>query len=90
VKQTNDLLLCKDCKHAKWRPWHAISYRCHRDVVPEVIKIDYVTGPIITKKHYDSCFAQRFNGDDKCGPEGKFWEPKHKKHLFLAIKHSER
>lgn len=49
-------------------------------------KIDPVTGPVTTPAHYDACFSQRFNGDDRCGKEGKFWEPKNKNGLFKLIK----
>lgn len=79
-------LLCKECKHAKWRPWYPLSYRCHRTLIPAVTKFDPVTGPVTTPAHYDACFSQRFNGDDRCGKEGKFWEPKNKNGLFKLIK----
>lgn len=85
-KQKTDLLLCKDCKHSRWRPWHALSHRCYRVRIPAVTKIDVVTGPITTPAHYESCFSQRFDGDDNCGKAGRYWQPKHKKDLFKLIK----
>lgn len=82
-------VLCKDCKHAKWRPWYILSYRCMKVLMPEVVKTDLVTGPKVTPAHYESCFSQRFDGEGKCGKVGKFWEPKNKKGLFKLIKHME-
>lgn len=84
--QTSDVLLCKDCKHSRYRPWYAISYRCHRAPVPAETKVDPVTGPSTTPSHYESCFAQRLDYTDGCGKAGRFWEPKRKKDLFKLIK----
>jgi hypothetical protein len=39
---------------------------------------------------YDSCGVARIGNpsrDDRCGEDGKFWEPKNKRDLFKYIKH---
>jgi hypothetical protein len=78
----SELLLCKECKYAKWRPWYLMLWRCTRVKVAETVKVDPVTGPVVTKAHYESCFSARY-GD--CGKDGKYWQPKHKKFLFKLI-----
>jgi len=79
-------LLCKECKHSRWRPWHALTYRCYKTLVPAKVRADVVTGPVVEPAYYDSCFGQRFDGENRCGKAGKFWEPKNKKGLFKLIK----
>lgn len=88
-------LLCKDCKHsfvtfANWLTFGGkYRYTCRKAFVPEKIEIDPVIGPIKTKAKYESCSIARIE-NKVCGPSAKSWEPKGKKHFFLAIKHSER
>jgi hypothetical protein len=88
-------LLCKDCKHSfvSFFNWLTYSgkyrYSCRKAFVPESRKIDPVIGPVTVKSKYDSCTLARIESK-QCGPEAKNWEPKSKKHFFLAIKHSDR
>jgi hypothetical protein len=79
-------VLCKDCKHASWNPLKLYTWYCKREMVPEQIKEDPVTGPTVRKAYYQGCAMARI-GSDGCGKDGKFWEPKHKKDLFKFIKH---
>jgi hypothetical protein len=85
----DEYVLCKDCKHAKWRPWWLLSYRCYKTLLPAETKIDLVEGPSTKQARYDSCFSQRLSSG-ACGKAGKFWEPKNKKDLFKFIKHTEK
>lgn len=78
----SQLLLCKECKHAKWRPWYFHVWQCHRAKVGETVKEDPVTGPKTIQAHYESCVSARY-GD--CGKSGKHWQPRHKKFLFKLI-----
>lgn len=88
-------LLCKDCKHSFITFWSWLQYSgkyryyCRKSYEPAESKVDPVTGPYTTKPSYASCSIARIE-HKTCGPEAKLWEPKHKKHFFLAIKHSER
>jgi len=92
-------ILCKDCKHS-FRSWSEFpqwgngqEYKCKLSYTAELIKLDPVIGPIKQAAYYERCSlarATRFTKDvkeDHCGPEGKLWEPKHKKDLFKYIKH---
>ena len=83
----SEQVFCKDCKHAKWRPWYLFSWRCHKQFIQQEVRIDPVTGPSKRGGHYSSCIDMRGEGDGKCGPDGKFWYPKHKRDLFKLIKH---
>jgi hypothetical protein len=89
-------VLCKNCKHS-FKLWHeiimstSISLRCRLAYHPEEIKIDPVTGPQKHEAYYDRCGYARttaFSSEpDKCGKEGKHWQPKNKRDLFKYIKH---
>jgi hypothetical protein len=82
-------LLCKDCAHS-FIPWHTylfafgskkhLFYLCKKFPVIDEKTINLVTGPQERDKEYKMCGIVR-----KCGPEGKGWTPKNKKHLFLAL-----
>ena len=89
-------VLCKDCKHS-FKPWDeffmpaSIALRCRIAFHPEEVKVDPVTGPATVKAHYDRCGLARsiafLSEPEKCGKEGKNWEPKNKRDLFKYIKH---
>lgn len=92
-------LLCKDCKHSfrKWAEFPTwgtgVEWRCRRAFVPDAIEHDPVMGPKKISGHYSRCSSVRLHEADykkNCGKEGRWWEPKNKKLLFLQIKHSER
>lgn len=89
-------LLCKDCKHSfrtlgSFPIWGSgIEWRCRKAFVPETVEHDPVTGPKKVASHYQRCSVTRFRTSEVCGAAGKLWEPKSKKHFFLAIKHSVR
>lgn len=94
-------LLCKNCKHSfvqlkDW--WLSAPYRysCRKAFTSAYTEHNPVMGEIKHPSKYDSCTTSRMSRytkdikEDHCGPEGKLWEPKNKKYLFLAIKHSQR
>jgi hypothetical protein len=90
-------LLCKDCKHSfrslsSFLIWGSgTEWRCHKAFVEKTVEHDPVTGPKTIDAHYQRCSSAR--GDWRsavCGKDGKLWEPKSKKHFFLAIKHSDK
>jgi hypothetical protein len=90
-------LLCKDCKHSFrslssfWYWGSGAEWRCRKAFVEETVEQDPVTGPKTVPAHYHRCSSAR--GDWRsavCGKDGKLWEPKSKKHFFLAIKHSDK
>ena len=98
MEQINELL-CKDCKHS-FRLWSdfphwgsGYEWRCRNRFVEAQIKIDPVIGPKKEEAYYEKCGTARMSRltrdikDEHCGPEAKHWSPKHKKHLFLAIKY---
>ena len=82
----SETVLCKDCKHAKWKPFKLYTWYCHREIVPEKIEENFVTGHKVTPAHYPSCSIERLS-HSPCGKDGKFWTPKNKKDLFKLIKH---
>ena len=90
-------LLCKDCKHSfvQLRDWWTSSkyrYSCRKAYKPEHVEFNPVIGQIKHPEKYEGCSMARMSkftkdiDENHCGPEGKLWEPKHKKHLFLLIK----
>jgi len=64
-------------------------YKCSRVTTKEKIEEDFVSGPVIRKQDRMSCTLARmpasYRDEDLCEPEAKYWTPKHKKHLFLAL-----
>lgn len=89
-------LLCKDCKHS-FRPlsnfpiWGSgTEWRCRRAFVENTVEHDPVTGPKTVAAHYQRCSAARGGWRSAvCGEQGKLWEPKNKKDLFLWIKNAQ-
>jgi hypothetical protein len=83
-------VFCKDCKHAKWNPFKLYTWYCHRTLIPEKVDQNFVTGHKTIPAHYEGCRIARIGRDEsrtRCGANGQFWEPKHKKDLFKFIKH---
>lgn len=97
----NSELLCKDCKHSfrtipnilafGWSSSH--TYLCRKSYKEEMIEHNPVTGPKRVAGKYENCNLVRLHDADykkNCGKEGRWWEPKNKKFMFLEIKHSGR
>lgn len=85
--------LCKDCKHCfitlKNQFIYAFHdsefrYSCRKSYEDTGVNFNPVTGNEKVKINYAICTLSRSN-PNKCGPDGKYWAPKHKKDLFLAI-----
>jgi hypothetical protein len=90
---TEDIVLCKDCKHSfrslvdltSWGTGY--EYRCRRNFKDKTIDINLVTGPVSKSAHYEMCSSSRIgHSDNVCGKRGLWWEPKHKKHYFIWLK----
>lgn len=89
-------LLCKDCRHSfrklsdlpNWGSGY--EWRCRKTWVEPVIEDDPVVGPKKVDGYHRRCSHARLHESypGYCGQDGTLWEPKHKKHLFLQIKHS--
>jgi hypothetical protein len=85
---------CIDCKHRKVTLMDLLfsTYqyrgRCELTYEPAHIKDDPVVGQTRVPAQYKSCNVARLGKSDSmnCGTDGKFWEPKSKKHLFLYLK----
>jgi hypothetical protein len=87
--------LCKDCIHARinlfaycsyifeLRPPQSHWYKCAKTLKDEYDTIDPVTGPERIKAKMTYCESERKHGD--CGPDAKYWTPKHKKDLFKML-----
>ena len=93
-------VLCKDCKHS-FRPLSNIlfhgnssyAYKCKISFKETHEKFDPVIGPKIIRGDYESCGVARIGSrvyPERCGEEGKYWEPKNKRDLFKYIKHVSR
>lgn len=97
----SEKVLCKDCKHS-FRTisnfiFHGSSryaWSCRKSFKPDNVEDDPVVGPKKVKGGYDSCSVARIGNDQykplddhRCGENGRFWEPKHKRDLFKYIKH---
>lgn len=92
----NSKLLCKDCKHAfvpiGLRIFSIVvlgklgrfDYRCSLAYKQDESEFNPVTGPVKVKRHYETCASNRLSSGE-CGREGKLWEPKRKKDLFLML-----
>jgi hypothetical protein len=89
-------LLCKNCKHSfrslsSFPIWGSgTEWRCRRAFVEDIVEHDPVTGPKTVAAHYQRCSAARGGWRSAvCGEQGKLWEPKNKKDLFLWIKNAQ-
>jgi len=88
-------LLCKDCKHSQYRGWQIgmaqYKYYCRLSYKEtSTIENNRVTGPKVVKPEMQMCATWRIGkgliNPDRCGEEGRLWQPKHKKDLFKYIK----
>jgi hypothetical protein len=72
--------------------WHgsaSFAYSCRKSYKPEHQEPDPVIGSKKVKAKYDSCGVARIGNpsrEDRCGEEGKFWEPKNPKKFFVYLK----
>jgi hypothetical protein len=89
-------LICKQCKHSfrtfsELPLWGSGSeWRCRQGFVEQNIETNPVRGLVKTPAYYQRCEIMRFSSSKICGRNGLLWEPKNKKYMFLAIKHSQR
>lgn len=89
-------LLCKNCKHSfvpieqrlmsifAFGKIGRFDYRCRLAFKGDESEFNPVTGPVKVKRHYETCSSARM-ASGICGREGKLWEPKRKKDLFLVL-----
>jgi hypothetical protein len=63
-----------------------LRLNCKKALVPEEVEDDPVSGPRKVPAHYKSCRSARSEFGDLCGKEGKWWQPKNKKDLFIYLK----
>jgi hypothetical protein len=88
--------LCKDCKYSVITLRDQIlwafndsehRYSCKKSAEEQEPKINLVTGKLTKKKTtYELCSVARLDAKgSECGPEAKYWAPKHKKDLFRAL-----
>jgi hypothetical protein len=95
MKQQSELL-CKDCKHSFRTIGNVLAhgfrseyaYQCRKSYKETHIEPNPVVGSKKVQAKYDSCGIARIGkeSDTRCGEKGSWWEPKHKRHLFLLIK----
>lgn len=88
--------LCKDCKHCKMDTFSWLTslggrvgakdymFKCAKTVQPAKEVINPVYGPEKIKKKMSYCDYER-KREAGCGPEAKYWTPKHKKDLFKML-----
>ena len=89
---------CKDCKHSMVSLGARIGsiifdlgkvpnhdYKCKLSNQEKSVDYNLVTGPKKIEAYYENCSSWRSPFNDRCGPEGRHWTPKHKKDLFLAL-----
>jgi hypothetical protein len=94
----NEQLLCKDCKHsfrrfADFPQWGSgYEWKCRKSFKEESITENVVVGNKVKPAYYESCsiarmeYLSKSKNEEGCGKEGRWWQPKDKKHLFLLIK----
>lgn len=90
----SEIVLCKDCVH-KFVKWYDYAFSlinpsaftlCKKGWTEPAEKIDPVSGKE-NKGYYVSAAIERARlSKERCGPTGKYWEPKNKKHLFTYLK----
>lgn len=95
IKEKENPPACTTCKHYFNTFWHAFNGRaprCMKDAAKHD-EYDPVSGKIVKAKPEDleRCRDERRDpGSRCCGPEGKFWEAKSTKSVFIAIKHQSK
>jgi hypothetical protein len=87
--------ICKDCKFGKMDVSDTIftlggkvgvtdsMFKCSKTITSAKITVDPVIGHKKVKPEMKYCSVERTYG--KCGPEAKYWIPKHKKDLFKML-----
>jgi hypothetical protein len=93
----SDQVTCKDCKHStrglalnerigSWASDPSGKFlKCQHSLKKEVM-YNPVNGHTVIKQELDYCSTQRkFDHDDLCGTNGRYWVPKHKKDLFKLM-----
>ena len=87
--------LCKDCKHCVMDKFGRITtlggllgvedwmFKCSKIVYPARVVVNPVTGNEKVKEKLTYCSIAR--NSENCGPNAKYWTPKHKKDLFKAL-----
>lgn len=87
-----DNVLCKDCVHSfiNWFDYpfallnRELFTRCKKSWIEPQNEFDPVTGNKTIPGHYRKAGLERLSlNDNRCGPRGKYWQPKNKK-LFLT------
>lgn len=88
-----DIVSCKSCKHVRydWKnfPFNIGSiyaWNCNRVTSKEEVEFDPVNGKELVKPSARKICMSARSEYGECKPEGKFWEPKHKKDLFKYLK----
>ena len=91
-------VLCKDCVHSyiRWQDYpFALSDRslytyCKRSYMEPTNEFDPVIGNKTIPGGYRLARVERMsmysNNKERCGSEGKYWQPKDKKNFLLYIK----
>ena len=94
ITPVNKDLLCKDCVHGfiPWTDFPSVYlfntrhfYKCKKSSRTEITDFNPVTGYTIKKADYKNCWEERTT-EGNCGPDAKYWAPKHKKDLFKLLK----
>ena len=86
-----DQVYCVDCKHrtVSFTDWLFLAKRYRGKCKLTYVEAHDVDDPVVGKSRvsgeYQSCSLARLQARP-CGPQGKLWEPKNKKHLFLYLK----
>lgn len=92
---TEPVVLCKDCVHS-FRTFSdmlthgfnsSFAYKCRKNYKNYEERINLVVGVKPVAAHYESCTITRSDyNQNSCGSQGRWWEPKHKKHYFIWLK----
>lgn len=91
--KTTPELLCRECKHSftPWSSWlveEQYRLRCRNAYEPAHIRPNPVTGGTKVAAKYEECSTARIGSirsPDRCGEEGRHWQPKYKQGLFKLI-----
>ena len=95
----DEVYLCKDCKFSKMDFFNTLNtlggrvgvkgfmYKCSNAIKPKHEILDPVCGLEKIKTAMPYCTIERTAGsqNDRCGPDARYWKPKHKKDLFKML-----
>ena len=93
TKTTLTELVCRECRHS-FTPWFGWlveeQYRlhCRKALIPAHTKSNPVTGTTKVAAKYEECLVARIGSTrslDRCGEDGRHWQPKYKHGLFKLI-----